>query len=115
MAARFKIIVLDKPDADTFHVVFWADVPAARQPFYAKPGAVSAWKAALQADNDKLVSGEVTEQERRFSVAGMNVAQARAAAEALWTQFQDVVTTNNPWTRYGETWNGTTWVPGGVV
>jgi hypothetical protein len=41
--------------------------------------------------------------------------QYQAELQLRWQAFQDDVTTNNPWNRYGSTWNGTAWVLGGVA
>jgi len=113
---RLRVIVLDQVDARTFNFVMWSDVPPARQAFYVKAaGTVSAWKDALASDNSNLVSGLVSEEVRTLQVpAGTPLGQARTMMENLWTQFQDRVTNANPWARYGSTWDGTTWVVGGV-
>ena len=115
--ARLRIIVLDQQDARTFNYVFWADVPAARQPFYAKPvGTVSAWKEALVADNAALVDGSVVELVGTLGVpASTSLAQAQAILQATWQAFQDRITATNRWARYGTTWDGVTWTPGGVA
>ena len=121
MAARFNIIILDKPDptnAELFKYVLWADVPTARQPFYAKPaGTVSAWKDAIAADNSQLVSGAVSEKVDTVQVAkGSGMAVAQAEMEARWTAYQNEVNTSNPWVRYGSTFkSGTGWVLSGVA
>src|SRR3990167_11266269 len=66
--ARLNIIILDRSDPtnpNVYRYVFWADVPSARQPFYAAlagPTAVSAWKDALAADNTALQNGSVVEK-----------------------------------------------------
>ena len=115
--ARFRIIVLDQVEPQTFRVAMWADVPVARQSFYAQPlGSVSAWKDALASDNSNLVSGLVAEEVRTFSVEpGTTLVQARLQMQSLWTQFQSRVTNQNPWARYGATWDGVAWTAGGVA
>lgn len=115
MAARFRVIVLDQDDR-TFHYVLWADVPVARQPFYANPAAVSAWKDALPADNAQLVSGAVTEKTGSVVFpTGTGIAASQAALQDLWQSFQSRVTNDNMWIRYGSTWDGATWVMTGVA
>ena len=42
---RLKIIILETYPGKICYA-FWADVPLARQPFYAGAGKVSAWKDA---------------------------------------------------------------------
>jgi hypothetical protein len=113
--ARLRVIVLDQADARTFHYVLWADVPLARQPFYARPGAVSVWKDALPADNAALVSGAVVERDDTIGFpVGTNLATAQAALQTQWQSFQDEITALNRWARYGTTFDGAAWTPGGV-
>ncbi len=110
--ARLRIIILERDaGSNTFSYVAWADVPAARQNFYAQPpGTVSAWKGALPADNDALVNGSVVEKFATQRVpAGSNIAQIEAFLEQRWTDWQTEITNANPWQRYGSTWDGATW------
>jgi hypothetical protein len=117
--ARFRIIVLDKVLAETnaFNVLLWADVPVARQRFYANDTiAASAWMDAIPADVDALKSGAVVEQVHKISRSqGGNMAQMQGDAQAAWQAFQDTINTTNLWNRYGSTWDGTTWVSDGVA
>ena len=71
MAARFKVIVLEKdPGAPHYTYVLWADVPTARQALYAAawgPTRVSAWKDATNgagSDNEKLQNRSVVERQQ---------------------------------------------------
>lgn len=117
MAARFRIIVMDRlPDfgSQSFRVAYWVDVPAARQSFYAKPGAVSAWANAQAADNAAIASGAVVEIVENFVKPNGTLAQAQADLQANWQRHQDAVTNVNRYQRYGTTWDGTTWTAGGV-
>lgn len=112
MAARLKIIILNR-DTDTngFQYVLWADVPVARQPFYADPAKQSAWKDALPADNTALQNGTVAERTGYSSFPpGGNMAQAQADMQQKWSAYQSDVGGFNPWRYYGSTWDGTTWV-----
>lgn len=116
MPARLKIIVLKKEQGDpVYGYVFWADVPVLRQSFYANPTATSVWKDALAGDVASLRDGSVVERvgELRLS-SGASLAQAQAELESRWQAFQTEITNTNPWIRYGTTWDGTTWVAGGV-
>lgn len=112
-----RIIVLDKIDGPqtTYRFVMWADVPLARRPFYADANKVSEWKDASAADNTALQSGAVVERADIVQVVpGSTLASIRAEVQARWTAFQDGVTNNNLWARYGEFWDGTSWTTGGV-
>lgn len=119
MAARFRVIILDRVDVTdprSIRAVFWADVPAARQPFYAIPGATSEWKDATAADNTALQDGSVTERVATVVLqAGWTQNQIRNELQTRWQVWQDHVTSWNAWDRYGSTWNGTSWTQGGVA
>lgn len=115
MAARFKIIILDRDDRK-INCAMWADVPAARQTFYANVNVVSAWKDALATDNTALQTGAVAEQ--LISVvmeSGDTNAQSRAKLVQSWQSFQDQITALNKWDRYGSTYDGTTWIAAGAA
>jgi len=109
---RLNIIVLAHAadDPNGFNVAFWADVPAARQTFYANPQAKSAWAQATTTDNQNLQSGAVVElvTEAHY-VPGTPLAQIETELQGRWQTYQNNITNNNPWQRYGSTWDGTTW------
>lgn len=108
---RLNIIVLTQMQPNDYDVVFWADVPAARQTFYANPSAKSAWAGATTTDNTNLQTGVMVEQQQMVRVPpGTTLAQAQAFLQAQWQTFQTYITNNNPWAHYGSTWDGTTWV-----
>lgn len=107
--ARLSIIVLTRTPDDVT-AAFWADVPAARQSFYANPSAKSAWTGASTADNTNLQNGSVVEQLFVQRVPpGSTIASVEAALQAAWQAYQSSITNTNPWQFYGSTWNGTTW------
>jgi len=113
MAARFRVIVLDAPAGNTeeFNYLLWADVPAARQTYYANAAATSAWRGANGTDLTNLQSGAVVEQQGRYHrQPNANLAAIEAALQVIWQAYQDQITAYNPWQRYGSTWDGTTWV-----
>ena len=110
-----RVIILDQLDTRTYRYALWADVPPPRQPFYAKPGAVSVWTGASAAENAALASGAIVEHVDQFNVpAGTPIADVRALLQTQWQGFQDRITADNPWVRYGTFWDGVTWTPGGV-
>jgi hypothetical protein len=116
---RLRIIALEQPDRNdprTYRYVLWADVPTARQPFYAQAGKVSEWRDATAPDNAALASGAVVEHADTLRVPpGATLAQIKTFLEARHADFQADITNNNPWVRYGMTFDGTTWVNGGVA
>lgn len=114
---RLRVVLLDKLGPQAFRFLYWADVPVARRPFYAKPvGTVSVWTGALSTDNDNLISGSVVERVDDVHVpVGTTIAEVQLSLQNGWQDFQDLVTSGNPWVRYGTTWDGTIWVVGGVA
>ena len=109
------VIILEELDTRSYRYALWADVPVARQAFYARPGAVSAWTGASAAENAALAAGAVTEHVDHFVVPeGTPIAQVRALLQTQWQGFQGRITADNPWVRYGTFWDGTTWTAGGV-
>lgn len=115
---RLNIIILDRNpnDPTVFTYVLWADVPVARQSFYANINAKSAWKDALAADNVNLQTGAVAELQDTLRVPnGATLAQIKAFLEQRWADFQSKVTSGNPWVYYGTTWNGTLWTNAGAT
>lgn len=114
MAARFRIIALDKAlDAGrtSWRLVFWYDVPAARQVFYTRPDTfASAWVGALSADNLAIQTGAVFEEVITYSPdAVQGVVAIETGAAALWTARNAAFQATNPWANYATTWDGTTW------
>lgn len=117
MAARLKIVILEKRYAQTqsFNVLFWCDVPATRQAFYANQDAESVWKDRTAEDLAKLRAGEVVEFLEPYQAPqGQTLAQAQAALQALHAIKQSQVDASNPWLRFGTHWDGTTWTAAGV-
>ena len=119
---RLNLIILDRPEPDNpnvYRYVLWADVPAARQTFYAAlvgPTFTSAWKDALAADNTALQNGSVVEKVDTIQVpAHLTGIQIRSHLQQRWTEYQARIAATNPWVRYGSTWDGTTWTAGGVA
>ena len=109
---RLCIIVLDQPagNPNSYNVVFWADVPTARQPFYANSNAKSAWAGATATDNQNLQNGSVSEFVLTHQMpAGTPLAQIETYLQGQWQNYQNNITNYNPWVHYGSMWDGTTW------
>lgn len=113
-----KIIVLERrelPSDLNFDVLFWADVPSARQTFYANASAVSAYKLASGPEIAAIQSGAVTERVQRYRFpSGTGIVAIQAFLASEFNDFQAHINTYNPWVRYGTNWDGTTWTLGGV-
>lgn len=118
MAKRAIVLEQQIDDGDArpiFRVVLWADVPVARRPFYAQADATSAYRNATQAEIDAIRTGAVVERQMTVSAdPPQTAAQLRALIQDAWTAFQAEITARNPWSRYGTSWDGTTWTAGGV-
>lgn len=114
-----KIIILEHinfPSDQDFRYCLWADVPTARQPYYADTNAVSAYKDATADEITALRNGAVVEQTGIVQrPAGATLAQIRAELISRFTIFQNSITNYNPFDRYGTTWDGTNWTTGGVA
>lgn len=111
-----RIVILEKEGPVQFRYLMWADVPVARQTFYANANATSAWKGATQSDVDALKAGQVVERTERISKPGATLPQIQAELEATWQVFQDEITNANPWVRYGSFWSDqSVWTAGGVT
>ena len=112
--ARLKIIILETYPGKICYA-FWADVPLARQPFYADAGKVSAWKDATAADNTALRNGSVVELAGEYPIEdGAAPIRIRQLLLGLHEKYQARIDAHNLWSRYGTTYD-TTWTAGGVA
>jgi len=115
---RLHIIVLEQTSPHVYRYALWAEVPTVLQPFYAIAQAAytSPWKDALPEDLAALRNGSITEKVDTIQVSpDTTVEEGKALLEARWTDWQAAVTARNDWPYYGATWDGTTWVAGGVA
>jgi hypothetical protein len=111
-----RVIILERIERGRFTVAFWADVPAARQPFYADPAKKSAWKDASVTENADVATGRVVERVQDIAAKPQaTMGDIQALIEQTWAAFQAEVNTENPWNRYGTVWDGTAWTVGGVA
>jgi hypothetical protein len=114
-----RIIILERVNAPSdlaYRYVLWADVPAARQRFYADPNAQSAYLDATADDLAALRSGAVVEKVSTYTwQVGATLAQITAQLRAELDAFQDQITNLNLWDRYGTVWDGNSWTQKGVA
>lgn len=116
MTKRF--IILERPKTTTVRVAFWADVPVARQPFYANAAKTSVYKDATQVEIDALRSGTVVEMVDTINYpAGQTNAQVVQSLKDRWTAYQAEINGLNDWAFYGTYWpgDGSAVVAGGVA
>jgi len=113
-----KIIILDRVDEPgdfNFRYVLWADVPSARQPFYADPLKTSLVKDVTAGELSALRAGQIIETSgTSTNPASATQNSVKADLIARFTVFQAQVNGNNPWKFYGTFWDGTTWTAGGA-
>jgi len=112
-----QIIILESLGTGrvAYRVCLWADVPVARQPFYADATKGSAYRDASAGELAALRSGAVVERVETFSAdPGTSPAEMKARLIQLWQAFQDKVANTNPWNNYGGFWDGQSWAAGGV-
>lgn len=104
------IIIMEQtglPSDMNYNVVFWLDVPAARQPYYAKAQAayVSSYPFATQAETDAIRAGQIVEVvEVLPRVIGAPMATVKQAARDRINALQAALNANNPYNRYGTRW-----------
>ena len=114
-----QILILERVNAPSdlsFNYALWATVPTARWPFYANVALVSAFKNISAGELQDLRDGKVTERVGfAFYPAGTTVAAIKADLIAKFNEFQAFVTSQNAYTQYGTSWDGTTWTAGGVA
>lgn len=112
-----KIIILETTSNRLIRYVMWADVPTARQKFYADPNFVSAWIDAPTVDSvnvSNLRSGALVERVAEERIDG-SAALIRTTLEARLAAYQAEIAARNNWSKYGTTFDGTTWTVGGAA
>lgn len=114
-----KVIILNRPNPGQYRFILWADVPAARQLFYADSTKTSAWINASNADITALRNGSVVEREDIVNVGiGKTVQDIQALLQSTWQDFQNEISATgllNPYQRYGTFWDGATWIAGSIA
>ena len=108
------IIILDRPAGGRFNYALWADVPLARQPFYAQVGQVSAWTGASAAENTAIAAGQVVERIEGLPLDGQTLPQVQAFLIQRQLDFQAEINAVNTWTRYGTFYKDAAWTLGGA-
>ena len=112
-----RIIILERirTSPPSFQVCFWADVPLARQSFYADVNKTSAFKGADATELAALRTGSVAESVETYSTSSaLSLAQVQAELESRWAAYQAQINNANSWQRYGTFWDGLAWTAGGV-
>lgn len=114
-----RVIVLEKRDTNRYNVAFWLNVPAARQPFYARLQStfISSYKDVSPSETLALQNGSITEViEDIARPSAANNAQVKSHLEARLTALQADVDAYNPWAIYGTRFDGiSTWTNGSIA
>lgn len=120
-----KIIILEKldspPGLNHYRYALWADVPAARQPYYANTSTdpnvvVTAVKDATAGEIAAIKAGQIAERvaEQQWAT-GVSLVSIQGQLITAFNDFQAEVTAYNPWLRLGTFWDGTSWTAKGVA
>lgn len=95
------------PSDLNYQVIFWLNVPAARQPYYAKKHAtaVSVYREATQQETDAIRAGQIYEVVETIPrLAGTSMVTVKQAARDRLQELQAQLQANNPFNRYGTRW-----------
>jgi hypothetical protein len=99
---RLRVIALEKTGPNTYRYALWADVPTARQQFFASTSIMSVYKFATSGDIANLQSGAYVEYVGQVEVGStQNMTQIQAILDATQQSFQNGITNNNRWQFYG--------------
>lgn len=109
-----KLIILETTSARKIRYAMWADVPSARQKFYANAAFVSVYLDASAGELTALRSGAVVERVAEEQIDGNN-ASVRTALESRLSAYQAEITARNDWSKYGSVFDGTAWISGGAA
>lgn len=115
-----RVLFLEKlrSDRTAWRYLMWANVPTAIIPLFANPQARSAYKSISAADLAMLQRGAVLERVAEFTAEdpSMTLGAIRNEMEAAWAAFQAEVTSlSNIYNRYGQYWDGSSWVTSPVA
>lgn len=118
MPAR-AIVILRQVNRNpaAFDYLLRADVPAGRQILFAQPGYVSPFVPLapdLDPDVAGLQAGAIVEELHAGVVCSATPAEFRASLMQQQAAFQQRVTNDPTYSRYGSYFDGTTWVAQGV-
>jgi len=102
------IVILEQegiPSDLNYRVVFWLDVPAARQRFYANANATSAFLDAAAGDLAALKAGQIIEVvETIHRPANTTALAVKQAARDRLAALQAELNRDNRFNRYGTKW-----------
>lgn len=116
MATR-KIVILDRinePSDYDFKYVFRVSSPSKINAYYKDK--VSILLDATQEEKDEVASGAIVETSgiAHFK-AGTDIAEVQATLEKLLAEYQGQINSKNPWKLNGSSFDGTSWIIGGIA
>jgi hypothetical protein len=112
-----KIIVLERDTTVplAYKYALWATVPSGRYSKYADSGKTSSYKDISSQDLNELRSGMFLERVQLGSWdQGTAISAIQAELIGTYNLFQNEVTNDNTYQRYGTFWNGSSWTASGV-
>lgn len=111
MSAKITILEQTEVSPPKFNVVFWADVPADRQKYWADSNKTSEYPEIDPVDLARIRAGQLAERWENVSFPpGATQELIDANLVAGWQAWQDEVNAKNQWASYGRRWDGTAWV-----
>lgn len=111
------IIILDRVSTKrlAYNYILRADVPAARQSFYADPDATSAYPSADATVNDAIKAGQIVERQGTLKPPlGATPAQLAQYLVAAQQDYQAEINSEVKFDRYGTSYDGTSWTSAGA-
>ena len=112
MARKIIVLTIDDNAGRGVDVtaLLWADVPLARQRFYANPSRTTDYLDVTADELTALRNGSVAERHVRVEMpVGTTTAQIRTRLVNMHGLYQAFVNNENPWSRYGSSWDGAAW------
>lgn len=113
------IVILERSSVNpqTVQFVLRANVPVARQSYFANAEKTSAFPGIAAGDLADLRAGKFIEKTDSVSTGSLTITQVGVQLVAAQHAFQACVTADaeyNPYKFYGSTWDGTAWTLRGV-
>lgn len=113
------IVILDRTSVSpqTIRFVMRANVPVARQSYFANAEKTSEFPGISAGDLADLRAGKFIERSDTVSTGTLTLAQIGSALVSAQQAFQAKVTADgeyNPYKFYGSSWDGTAWTLRGV-
>ena len=111
-----KIIILEQTDVSntfSFKYALWANVPAGREIVTTSS---SAYTGATAAENVEIQAGRVLERiDAAIFPTGATQGVIAGELQKIFVAFQTQINNQNKTSRYGTSWDGTSWTITGTI